>query len=124
MITHVPYEPPEWVTRVFDRLFPRRAKTVQAPCAYTCAHPVNLRSHFATSRSKTRRRHVPITRLQAERDLVTRLAFGETVAQQDDLVARWHVDKSTVSKWLKRWEGEGLIPARTQSGRCKSLAKA
>jgi hypothetical protein len=116
MITHVPYEPPEWVTRVFDRLFPRRP-------------PEILKSQIATSRvtkksQPLRRRHVPITRLQAERDLVTRLAFGETVAQQDDLVARWHVDKSTVSKWLKRWEEEKLIPARTQSGRCKSLAKA
>jgi hypothetical protein len=119
MITHVPYEPPQWVTRVFDRLFPRRP---MQPEYRATIKPVAQQP--GVSRNKTRRRHVPITRLQAERDLVTRLAFGETVAQQDDLVARWHVDKSTVSKWLKRWEGEGLIPARTQSGRCKSLAKA
>jgi hypothetical protein len=120
MITHVPYEPPEWVTRVFDRLFPPRKPPMQsAPPAVEISDKIGK-----LKPTKTRRRHVPITRLQAERDLVTRLAFGETVAQQDDLVARWHVDKSTVSKWLKRWEGEGLIPARTQSGRCKSLAKA
>jgi hypothetical protein len=118
MITHVPYEPPQWVTRVFDRLFPRRQPEVLTSLS-SLAPPAKLQKM-----PKTRRRHVPITRLQAERDLVTRLAFGETVASQDDLVARWHVDKSTVSKWLKRWEGEGLIPARTQSGRCKSLAKA
>lgn len=117
MITHVPYKPPEWATRVFDRLFPKRTPVVQVSPA-----PV-LRSQIVTSRSKPRHRHLPFTRLQAERDLVTRLALGQKVSQQDDLVARWHVDKSTVSKWLKRWEAEGLIPARTQSGRCKSLAR-
>jgi hypothetical protein len=120
MITHVPYEPPQWVTRVFDRLFPCRQPEVIASLSSLARPTLNP----PKLPKPTRRRHIPFTRLQAERDLVTRLAFGETVAQQDDLVARWHVDKSTVSKWLKRWEGEGLIPARTQNGRCKSLAKA
>jgi hypothetical protein len=113
------YQFPAWLTR----LFARPKKPVPPPKVIREATK-NLRPVADKSSVTRRRRHVPITRLQAERDLVTRLAFGETVAQQDDLVARWHVDKSTVSKWLKRWEGEGLIPARTQSGRCKSLAKA
>jgi hypothetical protein len=126
MITHVPYEPPQWVTRIFDRMFPKQTSGTSERLAPNQLPRLTKTENPACKRivPKVRRRHIPFTRLQAERDLVTRLAFGETVAQQDDLVARWHVDKSTVSKWLKRWEGEGLIPARTQSGRCKSLAKA
>lgn len=61
------------------------------------------------------------SRLEAEQDLVTRLALGETVAAQDDLAHRWGVDKSTVSKWLSKWERNRLIPARQQIGRCKQL---
>ena len=64
------------------------------------------------------------SRDEAEADLVTRLAFGETVASQDDLAARWGVNKSTVSKWLKAWEREQLIPARQQIGRVKQLTAA
>jgi hypothetical protein len=114
------YEFPKWLASLFKRKPPMQPTIIHVTTApKQCKNIVS-----ALPRPATRRRHVPITRLQAERDLVTRLAFGETVASQDDLVARWRVDKSTVSKWLKRWEGEGLIPARTQSGRCKSLAKA
>lgn len=64
------------------------------------------------------------SRDEAEAELVTRLALGETVASQDDLAARWGVNKSTVSKWLRSWEREQLIPARQQIGRCKQLQTA
>jgi predicted transcriptional regulator len=32
------------------------------------------------------------------------------------------VAKSTMSEWLTEWERDGLVPARTQQGRCKALA--
>lgn len=64
------------------------------------------------------------TKAEAAADLVTRLALGETVASQDDLADRWQVNKSTVSKWLKEWEGRELIPSRQQIGRCKRLTSA
>ena len=62
------------------------------------------------------------SKVEAEADLVTRLALGETVASQDDLVARWGVNKGTVSKWVAEWERRQLIPARQQIGRRKRLA--
>ena len=95
------YEFPRWVTRLF-----RPKPPPEAPPPPPVARP-----------------HV-FTRLQAERDLVTRLAFGETIASQDDLAARYNVDKSTISRWLKRWERKRLIPRRRQVGRCKMLQKA
>lgn len=61
------------------------------------------------------------SKTEAEADLVTRLALGETVASQDDLANRWGVNKGTVSKWLKEWEQRQLIPARQQIGRCKRV---
>ena len=61
------------------------------------------------------------SKAEAEGDLVTRLAFGETVASQDALADRWQVNKSTVSKWLRDMEARQLIPARQQIGRCKTL---
>jgi hypothetical protein len=64
------------------------------------------------------------TKDEAAADLVTRLALGERFASQDELKERYGVAKSTMSDWLNEWERSGLVPARTQSGRCKSLAKA
>jgi hypothetical protein len=40
---------------------------------------------------------------------------------QQFLADQWGVDKSTVSRWLRRWETEGLI-RRRRDGRCKSVA--
>lgn len=61
------------------------------------------------------------SKTEAEADLVTRLALGETVSSQDGLANRWGVNKATVSKWLKEWEHRKLIPARQQIGRQKRL---
>ena len=61
------------------------------------------------------------SKTEAEGDLVTRLAFGETIASQDALADQWQVNKSTVSKWLRDMEARQLIPARKQTGRCKTL---
>lgn len=60
----------------------------------------------------------------AEQDLVTRLALGETVESQDDLAARYGVDKSTVSKWLKDWRARDLVPVSQRIGRCHRLVAA
>lgn len=57
-------------------------------------------------------------------DLTRRLASGETVAAQDELAAAWGVDKSTVSKWLKRWREDERIPAAQRVGRCHRLVAA
>ncbi|MGE3228117.1 MAG: helix-turn-helix domain-containing protein [Hyphomicrobium sp.] len=64
------------------------------------------------------------SRAEALLDLTRRLASGETVAAQDDLAEAWHVDKSTVAKWLKRWRADGLVPAAQRIGRCHRLVAA
>jgi MarR family len=43
------------------------------------------------------------------------------VGAQQFLADQWGVDKSTVSRWLRQWETEGLI-RRQRDGRCKSVA--
>lgn len=64
------------------------------------------------------------SKLEAEQDLVTLLALGETVASQDELAQRYGVDKSTISKWLKDWRRRDLVPASQRIGRCHRLVKA
>jgi hypothetical protein len=64
------------------------------------------------------------SRTEAERDIVTMLASGATVASQDDLAARWSVDKGTVSRWLKHMRELGLVPAAQRVGRCHRLVAA
>ena len=65
-----------------------------------------------------------LSRSEALLDLTRRLASGETVAAQDELAAAWGVDKSTVSKWLKRWRADKRIPAAQRVGRCHRLVAA
>ena len=59
---------------------------------------------------------------EVERFVVTELALGRTIPSQQALTERFGRSKSTVSDWLKDWERRGVIPARTQAGRCKMLA--
>ena len=61
------------------------------------------------------------TREQAEADLVTLLALGQSVPSQESLSVRWNRPKQTVSDWLRTWESDGLIPARRQTGRTKMI---
>lgn len=61
------------------------------------------------------------SRSEALLDLTRRLATGETVPSQDTLAEAWGVDKSTVSKWLKRWRTDDRIPAAQRVGRCHRL---
>jgi F0F1-type ATP synthase assembly protein I len=62
------------------------------------------------------------SKLEAEQDLVTLLALGETVGSQDELAGRWSVNKSTVSKWLNEWRSLGLVPAAQRMGRCHRIS--
>ncbi|MGE0025137.1 MAG: helix-turn-helix domain-containing protein [Hyphomicrobium sp.] len=64
------------------------------------------------------------SRAEALLDVTRRMASGETVDAQDVLATDWGVDKSTVSKWLKRWRTDGLIPAAQRVGRCHRLVAA
>lgn len=64
------------------------------------------------------------SRAEALLDLTRRLASGETVDAQNDLAAAWGIDKSTVSKWVKRWRADGLIPSAQRVGRCHRLVAA
>ena len=117
------YELPRWMTRLFRPKPPPEAPP--KPEVQTTGLAPELIAYVTqvvTPQVTLRRAHV-FTRLQAERDLVTRLAFGETIASQDELAARWSVDKSTVSRWLKRWERKRLIPRRQPVGRFKTLTK-
>ena len=63
------------------------------------------------------------TKDEAASDLVTRLALGERFGSQDELRDRYGVAKLTMSDWLGEWERSGLV-SRTQTGRCKALARA
>jgi len=64
------------------------------------------------------------TKDEAAADLVTRLALGERFGSQDELRERYGVAKSTMSEWIREWEADGIIPARTVRGRCKALETA
>ena len=65
-----------------------------------------------------------VSREQAEADLVTMLALGQSVPSQEALCRRWRRPSSTVSDWLHRWETDGLIPSRRLEGRTKTIAAA
>lgn len=55
-------------------------------------------------------------------DLQRLHASGTPIPSQEWLRERWGLSsKSTVSKWLRGWERERLIPTMTVSGRCKIL---
>lgn len=55
--------------------------------------------------------------------LLTDLALGRTFGTQRELQGRYGVERSTMSDWLREWEGAGLIPARRTVGRRKELAR-
>lgn len=64
-----------------------------------------------------------MTKIEAERDLVTLLAMGTAIESQDWLAERWNLGKGTVSRWMHDWEQAGLI-TRTQYGKQKMIAPA
>lgn len=49
------------------------------------------------------------------------LALGRSFPSQQALAGLSGTRKQRVSEWVREWEADGLIPARTQAGRCKSL---
>ncbi len=88
------------------------------------AYPLGAKKRIGGNRPvNVRNRCLPPATLKsnAQRDLVARLATGETVAAQDDLAEAWNVNKGTVSKWVSEWERNGTIPARRPIGRCKMI---
>ena len=89
-------------------------------------YPLGYKKRIAGNRATTHLRnscHRSATlKSNAQRELIARLATGETVAAQDDLAEAWSVNKGTVSKWVSEWERNGTIPARQQIGRCKTIA--
>jgi hypothetical protein len=66
-----------------------------------------------------------MTKIEAERDLVTLLALGKPIPSQDWLVERWDMEgkKGTISKWVADWEADGII-TRTQVGARKVIGAA
>lgn len=95
------------------------------------AHPRRPRTPTIEDAEAARAELVPsdngdgVTKLAAERDLVTLLAMGRTIDSQDELVERWrmHGRKGTVSKWLSEWERSGII-RRARIGRVNVIDKA
>jgi hypothetical protein len=63
------------------------------------------------------------TRAAAEADVIQLVGRGQPIPTQDTLAERWGVTKGCVSKWLRRFEAEGLI-SRETVGRCKMVAAA
>ena len=84
--------------------------------------PVTPPKKPATPDGPTPTAPTPFTREQAEADLVTLLALGQSVPSQRTLAQRWHRPKQTVSDWLRTWESAGLIPKRRSIGRAKALS--
>jgi hypothetical protein len=56
--------------------------------------------------------------------LLTDLAIGRKFPSQRKISETYNVKRSTLCDWMGAWEGEGLIPARVKTGRCKSLVGA
>ena len=56
--------------------------------------------------------------------LLTQLAMGKQFESQNVMRERFDLPKSTMSVWLNEWQAAGLIPARRQVGRMKSLSAA
>jgi len=56
--------------------------------------------------------------------VLTQLALGRTVPSQQALADLSGRRKQRVSDWIRGWEADGLIPARTVRGRCKALETA
>jgi hypothetical protein len=67
-------------------------------------------------------RRPAFTRAAASADIVQLVGRGPLPAQET-LSERWGVPRGTVSKWLRRFEAEGLI-RREMIGRCKQVAAA
>jgi hypothetical protein len=74
-----------------------------------------------TVRERAGRSGGPLSRTEAQADLVTLIALGRSVPSQADLARRWRRPKQTVSDWLRSWEASGLIPARRTVGRTKPV---
>ena len=66
-----------------------------------------------------------MTKIEAERDLVTLLALGKPIPSQDWLVDRWDMEgkKGTISRWMADWEADGIV-TRTQVGARKVIVAA
>lgn len=62
-----------------------------------------------------------MSKREALQHVLTELALGRSVPSQQTLANLSGYDKRRVSEWYRDWERGGLIPARTTSGRCKSL---
>lgn len=58
---------------------------------------------------------------EAVEDILMMLKKGQTIPSQEHLARRWGRPKQTVSDWLCKWRGEGVIPEPTQVGRCKAM---
>ena len=64
-----------------------------------------------------------MTKIAAERDLITLLALKKPIESQDHLADRWRVGKGTVSKWMSEWEDRGIV-TRSIEGRRKLIVAA
>ena len=53
--------------------------------------------------------------------VLAELDNGRTVPSQQALAGLSGARKQRVSEWIREWEADGLVPARTQRGRCKTL---
>lgn len=69
------------------------------------------------------KRRCTYTQSMALADLLTQTAIGKKIESQDQLAERWNRPKGTCSKWLAKWESQGLI-ARTRVGHFKATEAA
>lgn len=65
----------------------------------------------------------PLTKELAEQDLVTLLAMGSPILNQEALAQRWGVHGSTASRWLSDFQTRRIVTTR-QDGRVKRIVAA
>lgn len=65
----------------------------------------------------------PLTKELAEQDLVTLLAMGSPILNQEALAQRWGVHGSTASRWLTDFQTRRIVTTR-QDGRVKRIVAA
>lgn len=69
------------------------------------------------------RRRRQMSKLEAERFVVSELAFGRALPSQDALARKAGVAKSTAHEWVREWERRKLI-TRARVGKCNVLEAA
>lgn len=91
-----------------DSILAEKPKKPSKPTSATVETNTDIRTQYS--------------RIEFERDVLTRLALGRSISSQDELAEFHGLHKGTVSKWLAAMEADGLIPLRKRDGKRKTIS--